>query len=79
MKYALRIRPNAEEDLRQAYAWYEEQRVGLGDDFLLCYEAALDAIIENPTRFPIIQHKIRRTLIRRFPYAIYYVFDPKTI
>lgn len=79
MKYQLRLRPIAEDDLRQAYAWYEEQRPGLGGDLLLCVEATLDAIRENPLCFPVIHKEIRRALIRRFPYAIFYLIDCQSI
>jgi len=36
------IRPEAEEDLSESYGWYERQRPGLGDEFLLRVEAALE-------------------------------------
>jgi len=52
MTSALRLRPEAEEDVRQAYAWYEEQRAGLGEDFLLCVEAGLATISVNRQPFP---------------------------
>lgn len=32
MNQSLVFRPEAAEDLRQAYRWYEEQRAGLGED-----------------------------------------------
>ncbi|MEW6357062.1 MAG: type II toxin-antitoxin system RelE/ParE family toxin [Planctomycetota bacterium] len=72
MTYSLVIRPEAEEDLRQAYHWYEEQREGLGEDFLLCVEAALTAIQESPLRYPAIHRDMRRILVRRFPYGVFY-------
>ena len=34
MNYEVRLRPEAEEDLADASAWYEEQRQGLGHEFL---------------------------------------------
>lgn len=41
MKRALIVRRDAEEDIDQAFTWYESQRPGLGHDFLLCVEAAI--------------------------------------
>jgi hypothetical protein len=29
----------AEQDISHAYAWCEEQRIGLGEDFLSCVDA----------------------------------------
>lgn len=38
MNTRLVIRPEAERDVQEAYLWYEKQREGLGEDFLLCVE-----------------------------------------
>ena len=42
------IRPEAEADVAEAFAWYEERRPGLGDRFLLSVEAVLAAIERYP-------------------------------
>jgi len=73
MKSTLRLRPEAEADLKEAYRWHEKQRRGLGDDFLLYVEAALSALQENPKQFAFVYKEVRRTLVRRFPYTIFYV------
>jgi toxin ParE1/3/4 len=79
MKYTVVFRPEAEEDLRRAYRWYEEQRAGLGQDFLLCIEAVVAAINENPSRFPAVHKEVRRALLRRFPYAVFYLLQDDSI
>jgi len=73
MKSTLRLRPEAEADLKEVYRWYEGQRRGLGDDFLLCVEAALEALLENPNQFPVVHKEVRRMVLRRFPYSIFYL------
>jgi len=73
MKSALRLRPEAEADLREAYRWYEQQRIGLGEDFLLCVEASSVALRENPEQFPKVYQEVRRMVLRRFPYSILYL------
>lgn len=73
------IRPEAEEDLSESYRWYERQRPGLGDDFLLRVEAALDSISYDPEIFATIHKDVRRKLIRRFPYGIFYVIGQNKI
>lgn len=42
------VEPEAEGDLLAAYDWYEDQREGLGTDFVLCFEGTLAAIAERP-------------------------------
>jgi plasmid stabilization system protein ParE len=69
------IRPAAESDVAEAYEWYEERRQGLGDDLLLSVEATLAAICERPASFPIVHQDIRRALIRRFPFGVFYILD----
>ncbi|NIR47879.1 type II toxin-antitoxin system RelE/ParE family toxin [candidate division KSB1 bacterium] len=51
MKYRLIIRPEAEDDLKQAFSWYEGQRKGLGYDFLLQVEAGLKFVEKYPKIF----------------------------
>lgn len=79
MSYSLIIRPDAEADLADARSWYEEQRDGLGDDFLLCVEETLGRIRRMPELYSVGYRGIRRALIRRFPYVVYYRFDGSMI
>ena len=72
MKYRLIIRQEAEEDLSEAFEWYECQRKGLGYDFLLQVEAGFRFIEKNPLIHPEIYRRVRRHLIKRFPYKIFY-------
>lgn len=62
----------AERELIAAHEWYELRRAGLGDDLLLCIEASLDGIEAFPRRGVVVHGEVRRVLIRRFPYGIYY-------
>jgi len=79
MMRQLRLRSEAEEDFLRIFEWYEAQRAGLGEDFLLCVEAAFETIRENPTAFSCIQQNIRRVLTRRFPYAIFYIVEDQSL
>jgi hypothetical protein len=37
--------PEAEQDIAEAYAWYEDRRAGLGEDFLSCVDACIQTIV----------------------------------
>jgi plasmid stabilization system protein ParE len=74
MAAELDIVAEAEQDISQAYAWYEEQRVGLGEDFLGCVDACVHAICRGPEIHSVIHENYRRALVRRFPYAVLYEF-----
>ena len=69
MSYTLVIRPQAEADVAEAHAWYEERRPGLGDDFLDQVDVALQRILVAPLRNAVMHREIRRALTRRFPFA----------
>lgn len=43
--------PAAKRDIKKAYEWYEEQRPGLGDQFLKRVEDCLRAIRRSPKAF----------------------------
>jgi plasmid stabilization system protein ParE len=66
------VAPEAAADLDEAYAWYERQRSGLGEEFLGCVEARIEQICRNPEWFPTVHEQYRRALVRRFPYAVFY-------
>ncbi|MBC8183713.1 type II toxin-antitoxin system RelE/ParE family toxin [candidate division KSB1 bacterium] len=67
--------PEAEHDISEAYDWYEHQRFGLGEDFLSCVDACIQAICRRPEMYGIIYENYQRCLTRRFPYSIFYEFS----
>jgi plasmid stabilization system protein ParE len=72
VKWPVLIRPRAEADLREARQWYEEQRPGLGDEFLDEVRQAIILLEDQPTRRPPYYRDFRRVLTRRFPYKLFY-------
>jgi toxin ParE1/3/4 len=67
------VRPEAQADIREAALWYESRRSGLGSEFTLRFDVLVERIAQNPLQFPEIGSGVRRALLRRFPYAIYFV------
>ncbi len=65
----------AEQDVADGYAYYERQRVGLGEDFLARVDACIAGIFRAPKVYPLFYRDFRRNLVRRFPYAAYYTYD----
>jgi plasmid stabilization system protein ParE len=72
MPVELVIAPEAELDIAEAYGWYESRRMGLGEDFLSSVDASLESIRRRPEMYPVVHESYRRSLIRRFPYAVFY-------
>jgi plasmid stabilization system protein ParE len=72
VKWNVSIREAAKTDLGEARDWYQRQRPGLGDEFLLSVTEALSQLEESPERFPIYYKDFRRILTDRFPYKVFY-------
>jgi len=75
----LTILPQAELDVSDAAAWYEQRRTGLGDEFLDELDSVLRRVIKDPFQFPKIKNQIRRALLRRFPYSVYFDVTGETL
>ena len=73
------VEPEAEAELEEAFAWYDGQVTGLGSEFMRALRAAFAAISRNPEQFARVRGEIRRALVRRFPYAVYYVVEPQQV
>jgi len=67
------VLPAAELDLAEAFAWYESQRPGLGRGFLDEAEIVFRRISEFPLVFPAVEDVVRRGLLKRFPFAVYFL------
>jgi plasmid stabilization system protein ParE len=69
----------AEREMLDAARYYDSQAVGLGEDFLSKVEGAVRDIAEHADRWPVIRFEIRRRLVHRFPYGIFYRIGPEEI
>jgi plasmid stabilization system protein ParE len=79
VRRAIILLPEAVTDVADAYDWYELECPGLGEEFLKCLEDAYDLVAENPQHYPVRFDAFRRILVRRFPYAVYFEFDDKSV
>jgi len=79
MTYKVIVRPEAAREIQEAFDWYEERSEGLGLEFLRVADACLSGIQCNPTIHQIIYEQVRRALLRKFPYALFYIFTEDTI
>jgi len=79
MPVELVIATEAELDIAEAYLWYEGRRAGLGEEFLSSVDACLESIRRRPEMYPVAHEGYRRSLIRRFPYAVFYEQSEATV
>ncbi len=75
----LRYTGRATTELDTAFIWYENQRKGLGFDFLNCVEAIIETILQMPKLYAEHHRSFRRALVRRFPFSIFYTIETSGI
>jgi plasmid stabilization system protein ParE len=72
--------PRVEDDLADAASFYEGRSPGLGEYFLVAVRFAVDEILRTPERWALVEGgPVRRYLLVRFPYAVYYRADPERV
>jgi len=64
--------PDAEVEVIEAARFYEGRSPGLGDRFLREFDAAISEIQSAPRRWRVVEEDLRRFVMRRFPFGIYY-------
>ena len=75
----IRLLQPAEQEMTEAAWYYESQAPGLSVTFLNHIQLAFDDIAQGPERWPEIKFKIRRRLVYRFPYGVFYRIDPEEV
>jgi len=71
--------PAARAEYREAAAFYESRRSGLGAAFSIEVEAAISRILQAPNRWLVIEQDVRRCLTHTFPYGILNTIEPDSI
>jgi plasmid stabilization system protein ParE len=78
-EFRLIIHPFAEKDIQDARDWYREQKQDLDGVFLLEVKQTLLSIEDNPLQFPQIKKGIRKAVVCRFPYTVFFTINTPII
>lgn len=70
--HLLLIKPRAIAMMQDAYQWYEEQKQGLGEEFLTELDSYFTKLQSHPEYFGKIKKNFRQAALKRFPYVIVY-------
>ena len=75
MNRRLIIRPEAEADLTDAAAWYDSREPGLGLELISEVHSGISRALKRPESFLRVRRNppVRRVLIRRFPYRVFFI------
>ncbi|MFM9912626.1 MAG: type II toxin-antitoxin system RelE/ParE family toxin [Methylophilaceae bacterium] len=66
------FRRQARREFDAAGNWYEQERAGLGEEFLAEIGRLLTRITTTPNQFPLIYQDVHKAVALRFPYCIYF-------
>ena len=66
-------------DLAGGYDWYEKQRSGLGEEFLAAVQSTLHSVELYPGMFAHVHGEVRRAIVPRYPFAIFYLVEPSRV
>lgn len=79
VRRAVQLLPEAERELEEAFWWYERQRSGLGLEFLLAFDAAVESLRRLPEGHELVALRTRKALLRRFPYLVLYAVEAERL
>lgn len=75
MNYTIEIRDKAIEETDLSKEYYNEQRSGIGDEFIKETFSTIKYIQQFPLHFHIFNKKYRQAKIDRFPFLVVYEFE----
>lgn len=72
MAFRLKFSARALREIGEAQEWYESQSAGLGEEFVVALELQLKRLGQAPLLYAEIIPNVRRTLLPRFPYGLFF-------
>ncbi len=75
MKYDIRFVDEIEDDLLNAYQWYQSKSSELGVDMLDEIYKKFDQVLAAPQIYQKVFKEFRRALLNRFPLSVYYLIE----
>ncbi|WP_435015876.1 type II toxin-antitoxin system RelE/ParE family toxin [Tundrisphaera sp. TA3] len=66
------LRDEARAEFDEAFDFYEKQRAGRGIDFAARVQDVFDRIAANPDLHKSVLADVRKTVVAKFPYCVYY-------
>lgn len=76
---SLEFSEEARLDIQETIDWYDSRRMGLGKEFLLSLDNAINNLQVNPFQYPCQYNEVRRILLKRFPYQVIFVVNNQNI
>ncbi len=75
----VRLHPEAEAEMIEAAAYYEDRQADLGKRFLASVQDAINSIRINPRLYPVVDLDVRRCLTKVFPFGVLFRVLPDQV
>lgn len=75
MAFAIVFLPAAKIDIKNASAWYDDKRFGLGKDFRKAIVETTDSLSDQMKEYGQVYMGLSRIITKRFPFVIYFKKD----
>ena len=79
MVFQVIFKPLAQLEASEAFKWYSQSHIDMGDAFLAELERTNGFLANNPHLYPSAEQEIRRANLNRFPYSLFYVIDSEMV
>jgi toxin ParE1/3/4 len=73
------LRRKARAEFDDAVDGYERRNAGLGSEFVESVQAVFDRISATSEMYATVYRDVRKALVRRFPYSVYYRLRPDRV
>ena len=70
--FSIELSDEAEVDFDKSYEYYYEDSLKVADTFFKIINLGFENIKQNPNSFPIAHKDVRKFVVKKFPFVIYY-------
>jgi toxin ParE1/3/4 len=78
-RFSVEISDEAEVDLENSYQYYAEESQNLAESFFKQISSGLEVVKKNPGSFPFAYKDVRKFVVKKFPFVIYYQLNESVI
>lgn len=79
MPFVVIFKPLAQAEAAEAFAWYAQPHIKMGDVFLVELEHTSGFLSRNPYLYAKAEGDMRCAHLNRFSYSLFYVVDGETV
>ena len=73
--FSIELSDDAEIDLKSSFEYYFYEDSQVADSFFKQINISFEEIKQDPEMFPIVYGSIRKYVLKKFPFVIYYRID----